>query len=375
MSNATGTEEAITVEHGGVSVTKSMLRGEFPVPTIAFELSTELEEPTIIRITESIPDQFSMDEIGFHSDYESDHWTAYEDNRIEFERIVAPDEKVVTLYGIRNEDTDGLDGFMADPEVVIVDPIEGPDPRPDGTPADQIVHQEDDEMLEELVDEPDLATDDDADVESVYEHEEQPGGAAPTGDGATLAAELADALRAGEVTDADRRALRDELGLDISASTQAQLRHLQARVEDAIAYADPITEFLDAGGLQRLDEIEEDVAASRRQLREQADEMDDAREEMAQLRSTIPDVESRVDEMGERLDSLSRSVDELRQELEEAGDDADRAMTVAADVEDEVAGLAETVDALDASIDDLDEDVEDMQAWRDQLGELFGGQG
>lgn len=375
MSNATGTEEAITIEHDGVSVKKSLLRGEFPVPTIAFELSTSLEEPTIIRVTETIPGSFSMDEIGFHSEYESDHWTAYEDNRIEFERMVAPDEKVVTLYGIRSDDTDELTGFMDDPEVIIIDPIEGPDPRSDGQQVDQIVHQDGEDMLEEMVDEPDVTPEEErADVESVYEHEDQPSQAAPTGDGATLAAELADALRAGEVTDADRRALRDELGLDISASTQAQLRHLQTRVEDAIAYSDPITEFLDNGGLQRLDDLEEDMAATRRQLRRQTDEFEDIREGMSRLQDSIPDVDDRMAEFEEQLASVTDTVDEFADDLEGIESDSAEARSVADEVDDRLAEVANSVEDLHDSIDSLNQDVEDMQVWRDQLGELFGGQ-
>lgn len=378
MSNATGTEEAITIEHDGVEVKKSLLTGEFPVPTIAFELSTELEEPTIVRVTEVIPDEFSMDAIGFHSDYESDHWTAYEDNRIEFERMVAPDETIVTIYGIRSEDANDLEVFMGDPEVIIVDPIDGPDPQGEGQRVDSMVAHEGGDMLGDLAGNmDDVSGGTSPDVESVYEHEDQGHTAQPIDgelNGATLAEQLANALREGRVSSKDRETIQQELGLDLSASSEAQLRHIQTRVEDAIAYATPVEEFLDAGGVERFEEIEEDITSTRHQLRRQTNEFEELQEEISQVQELIPDVNERMGELEEEVESFSSSIQELGEDIETATDEASSAKEISNDVEEDLHAMMDQVDELNAAIDSFEDELEDMQAWRDQLGELFGGQ-
>ena len=378
MSNATGTEEAITIERDGIAVKKSLLTGEFPVPTIAFELSTDLEEPTIIRVTETIPKKYSMDAIGFHSDYESDHWTAYEDNRIEFERMVSPDETIVTIYGIRSEDATDLDAFMADPEVVIVDPIEGPDTSGEGKRVESMVSHEGGDMIGEMVGSMDgEPAGGDADVESVYEHEDRGrsiGSAGAEVDGHLLAEQLAHALSEGQVSADDRRIIREELGLDLSAATEAQLRHLQTRVEDAIAYANPVEEFLNAGGIGRIEELEEDVTATRQELHNRRDEFDELDERISQVKESIPDVDDRMDDLEAKVDSFSTSIDELRDGLDSTKQEAKSAKSVSNKVEDDLDEMLDKVDRLSSTLDNLDRDLEEMQTWRDQLGELFGGQ-
>jgi predicted nucleic acid-binding Zn-ribbon protein len=124
-----GLDEAVTVGRRGVHVEKSFAAEEFPVPAIKFVISSSLSEPVDVRLTDEIPAGFPMDAVGFHPDYESEHWTAYKDNRVEYERRLDPGEEVVTVYGIRIDEPEDARAFLAEPtveEVVAVDaqPVE-----------------------------------------------------------------------------------------------------------------------------------------------------------------------------------------------------------------------------------------------------------
>ncbi|MFB6235267.1 MAG: hypothetical protein ABEH81_03025 [Halopenitus sp.] len=107
---------AVTVEEDGIRVEKSFSRDEFPVPAVTFRLVSNRADPTRVRIVDTIPESFPMNQVGFHPDYESENWTAYEDHRVEYERVLEPDEDVLTVFGIRDENPD-VDAFLTPPIV------------------------------------------------------------------------------------------------------------------------------------------------------------------------------------------------------------------------------------------------------------------
>ncbi|QAU11993.1 hypothetical protein EKH57_04065 [Halorubrum sp. BOL3-1] len=115
MSERTA-EAATTVDEDGIRVEKSFTDDAFPVPAVRYTLSSHREDPVRVRIVDRIPESFPMDQVGFHPEYESENWTAYKDHRVEFERVIEPDETVETVFGIRDEDPD-LDGFLGTPVI------------------------------------------------------------------------------------------------------------------------------------------------------------------------------------------------------------------------------------------------------------------
>jgi len=106
----------VSVDEDGIAVRKSFVTDEFQVPAVSFRLHSRREEPVTVRLTDTIPESFPMERIGFHPDHGSEDWTAYDDNRVEFEREIAPDEEVRTIYGIRAEDPDA-DAFLSTPSI------------------------------------------------------------------------------------------------------------------------------------------------------------------------------------------------------------------------------------------------------------------
>lgn len=107
--------ESITVEAGGVTVTKEFAPEEFEVPAIRFELRSEHDEPVLVRLTDMIPEEFPMDGVGFHPDYDGDRWTAYDDGRVEFERTLDGGESLVTVYGVRVTEPEDVAPFLTEP--------------------------------------------------------------------------------------------------------------------------------------------------------------------------------------------------------------------------------------------------------------------
>ena len=139
MSHEPDVDRTVSVSDDDVRVEKSFARDEFPVPVIKFRLVSESDDPVHVRLVDQIPEDFPMEGVGFHPDYESDNWTAYRDHRVEYERSLDPGESTVTVYGIRLDDSSDVAGFLDEP-ILERPPVPGeaPEDRP-GSDVDDIL--------------------------------------------------------------------------------------------------------------------------------------------------------------------------------------------------------------------------------------------
>ncbi|MCL9817307.1 hypothetical protein [Natronocalculus amylovorans] len=117
MSQGSDMNESVTVSNDGVTVEKTVTSDEFPVPAVVFTLQSNASAPVHVRLTDQIPDSFPMERVGFHPEFESERWTAYKDQRVEFERDLEPGESVRTVYGIRADDPTELSAFLTEPQI------------------------------------------------------------------------------------------------------------------------------------------------------------------------------------------------------------------------------------------------------------------
>ncbi len=125
MSEESDQRSELTVSRGDVTVEKTFTRDEFPVPAVRFVVTSDASEPVRIRLLDDIPESFPMEGVGFHPEYESDNWTAYKDHRVEFTRSLEPGEEVLTVYGIRLDESEhDPSEFLAEPTVETVAPGE-----------------------------------------------------------------------------------------------------------------------------------------------------------------------------------------------------------------------------------------------------------
>lgn len=147
MNTTADTDDRVEVSDDGITVTKTFTSDDFPVPAIRFEIESSYDEPVSVRLSETVPDSFPMDGIGFHPEYHSDQWTAYQDHRVEFTGTVDPDEPLVTVYGIRIDDGEAA-RFLDEPSILDVRP-EGDEPADPATGSGEIV---DDALIGDIVD-------------------------------------------------------------------------------------------------------------------------------------------------------------------------------------------------------------------------------
>jgi len=77
--------EAVQIASDGVTVTKRFEADEFPVPAIAFNFESRRSEPVTVRLSDVVPDDVAVEDLGFHPEYGSEYWTI-DDDEISFER-------------------------------------------------------------------------------------------------------------------------------------------------------------------------------------------------------------------------------------------------------------------------------------------------
>lgn len=358
MAASSPTADPVEVERDGITVEKRLVTDEFPVPTVKFVIASVRDDTVTVRIGDRIPDMYSMDAIGFHPEYESDNWTAYQDHRIEFERELGPDESVTTIYGIRVDGDEDLTEFMTPPEIHDIEAGE--------SGIDDIVDREESEKVRDMIaddDEPEpepeptpTVSDDDPIADEPEPAEADVAQADTPPAAGSLVEQLADELRDGEVAEEDRTTIQEELGLDLSASAEAQLRHLQTRVEDLLAYSEPLATFLDEGGVEQMDDLEATVAELESTVKRRDERIQSVRDDLRELSASVDELDA--DDLHHRLDEIAEQAEAAQDRATEAADSAETVTDDLQDLESDVAALRETVD--------------EIEAWKDQLGELFG---
>ena len=123
--NASGSDRAtrtdggkVVVREKDVEVAKSYDGERFPVPAIVFSIRSGREDSIEVRLVDRVPEEVSMDDIGFHPDHGSEFWSV-EDHTLMFDRELAPEEEIEAVYGLRGPDADKPDFFLGEPAVEI----------------------------------------------------------------------------------------------------------------------------------------------------------------------------------------------------------------------------------------------------------------
>lgn len=163
MSEDRDQDSVVTASADGISVEKRFERDRFAVPAIEFTIRSDRDEPASVRLVDHVPEEFPMDSVGFHPDFENDNWTAFKDHRVEFERDFDPGEEVVTVYGVRLSETEDASDFMGEPELTAVaggadvppDPLasvsDGPQSPMDGNTITDIVSEQGNQVVRDVI--------------------------------------------------------------------------------------------------------------------------------------------------------------------------------------------------------------------------------
>ena len=144
MSDSQAYEE-VNVASDGVTVTKRFEEDEFPVPAIAFEFKSDRNEGVTVRLTDTVPDDIEVEDLGFHPEYGSEYWTI-DDDVITFERDLDANSSYTTVYGIRATGSDDVQQFLAEPTLESVEP-----PLPDDTEHEDVIPESGDDVVKEAI--------------------------------------------------------------------------------------------------------------------------------------------------------------------------------------------------------------------------------
>jgi hypothetical protein len=426
------TEATTTVEEDGLRVEKSFTDDAFPVPAVLFELSSRREEPVRARLVDQIPDSFPMDRVGFHPEYESEHWTAYKDHRVEFERVLEPGESVETVFGIRDDDPE-LDAFLGDPTVehVAVDeeiedvlgvdetdavrealsgdratlpgmedtgagsaadrPSDAPTLTADSRPEPRVLDADTtaavtrhagpiDSSVSEAPDEAAESADDETVDISATETEAE-STAATTG----IAAALADEIRSGDVDEADLELLREEIDVGVPRSVDVRIGRLQSSVADIEAYADALAEFIDDDGTAReildgidsrvadvesaVDAIDTRVAAGDRAHAELVGDVEAIEADTEATREAVDGLGDDVELLHEKTDDVDDRLERFDEEFDDIWEDLAAVDTRLTDIEER---LGDDIADVDAELAEITDHLEELEAFRSRVNEAFG---
>ncbi len=317
MSEPAPDEEELIVEAEGVTVTKTFVPDDLPVPAIRFVIESTREAPVVVTIQDTIPRTFSMNSVGFHPEYGADNWTAHQDHRVVYERELDPAEDVETVYGIRINKPEQAVPFMTRPELTVRSSPVASDTGADT--ASPIATPENAQATKEL-----LAADaaDGTATEDIGTH--------AVDKELSITTQLVEEIEAGELGASERQALREALEIEEPTDVETRVSHLQSRIEDIAAYQTSMREDLER--LEGADETagEADIEAIEMELQTLVDRVDTLEDAVAQhSEHELSDLEARLEAATDRLNAI----------------------------EDDVATLRDDVDAI--------------QRWRNRLGDLF----
>ena len=396
-------DEIIEIEDEGVSVEKRFAPEEFPVPAVRFEFQSDHDDPVAVRLSEDIPESFPMDGVGFHPDYHSDQWTAFQDNHVEFVGTVSPDEPLVTVYGVRIEDPEEAGQFLTEPELLEVDTdvdaVEDSDGDVDESSIDDLAgdddavkdmlsgesdsvpgldDDEDDEGEEDLdldlgdveedADE-DLDLDIDEDAEDDEDLDLDLDDEAEDDDESTDDEDLDIELDEdeSEEDDEDVELEEDEEDIELeedepaetdSADDSGTERRRPVRTTPTEPVGERLAQEIKAGKL-----AEEDLDVLRDELEIEAPGVDLAK---------VEHLQSRVEEVAAYTDALEEFLEEEgtgTQLIEEFREELERFETRLAETEEDLEGVASSVEEVDATAADRAADLEaDIDAVEEDIG-------
>jgi hypothetical protein len=409
----------VAVAADGLRVEKTFDVGNFSVPTVVYRIESDREEVVDLTLRDPLPEGFPTDRIGFHEEFERDRWRLVDGAVVfertlapgESVRTVygvqirspAAVERFMNRPTLSASTVQVADPSLGADDAATTDPSPGTDdaattdegagasdPATAGDLDAALAEAAGDETsasdgggttapvdgdavwAREDVDPLDRAlsggTDGEASVEAVLDGEEfdADGRAsaddAPAADaGATAATDgdvagrLVEQLRAGEVSEGDRKRLSRELNLRTSEATRDLLDGFRERLdrkrdrlrEEIEALEDEVDQLYghtaDAESLTQLERAVDELEARK------ADD-----EAVAHLRSAVDDLDGSKAE-ADALSRLDERVDRLAETAAEASalsalaDRVDDLETTAA-TRDETVRLRESVEAVEASM-------------------------
>lgn len=320
-----GAPDGESVEEKGVVVEKALVTERFDHPAVEVTIGSEREEPVRVQVIEDLSEDLDPEGIGFHPDLGAEFWSR-EGRQLVFERVFGPTERFVTVYGGTGL-ASTIETLAEQSPQLWVTPIE--DPEAVGETLGAALGQDADDKVRDLISgqrstiqpgaetEPETA---DAassapidDAETAAPDEGPP--AETESPAVDVAQTLAEQVRSGDLSAADRQALQDAFAGTGDAQA-AQIEQLQSEVADLRAYTEALEEFLEADGSprrrltdleDRVDSLDQTVSELDRGLAEHVDALEALEREF----ETVNEVPAQVERMETRVAELAETVEDL----------------------------------------------------------------
>ena len=393
MSDSQAYEE-LTVTSDGVTVVKRFEEDEFPVPAIAFEFTSEREEEVRVVLSDTVPEDIEVEDLGFHPEYGSEYWMI-DDDRITFERDLSAGETYTTVYGIRATGSDNVEAFLTSPTIEEVDP-----PLPGADSSDDIVPQSGDDIVKQAIsgggEIPGLEeSDGDADEEVETLDLKDPNApdeqtAAPEGDtetpteppseitGDSLVAAIAAEIRQQNVSLDDVKLLRRafEIAEQDGGAMAAKVDQMQRDVTNLRAYTNSLEEFLDENGTGEqligefqkqlsefngeLSSLESELEANREQIEAMYGDVEGFDDELAAVSDDVESVWQEIDEVTDRVDTVSELVESASEEISSVSEDVEAVSEEVQSVSDEISSVTEDVQSVEDGVESVTNEVESV---------------
>lgn len=338
-------DEPITVWYEGVSLEKRVEHYRDDVVKVLLHISSDREDPVRIQLVDQLPESIEADRVGFHPEYDPDAWEIGEDRSVVYETRLAPGAEQETVYGVEVSSSDSIDSFasrpivelspvddasgendtaVSEPDRTIGTPIDSqrptsidPDPQDDSSPE---------QSFETALGDVTNGTEDNSLGPSTTEDEESPSAeeepqspfseldTTETSDSVVSA--LVDELESRQLGDDERATLREALDLDQSSSDQVRLEHVQATVDDLVAYRDALEGFIDDNGPAEalVEELRTGLDARKAEIESLQASLEDLRVQVEDLEDAH---EAETNELESRLDGLDADLSETRTAFEE----------------------------------------------------------
>ncbi len=375
----TAESETVIAEAAGVTVEKRFEPDEFPVPAIAFTISSKRDDPITLRMHDTLPDEVNSDHIGLHPEYGGEHWTVKENSAV-FKRPFDPNEEYITVYGLRHIYVDTADQFLVEPEIEILDPATDILGENSGQHVRDVIAGESDDGRGRQPSAGNRGGVNDRGVPSVRPGRRRTDDAQPArGHTESIAESLAEEIRSGRVDSQTLQTLRESLGVGhrqsdrshrssntkSDSSMDARIRRLQADVGDLRAYTDALEGFLDENG-----EAQVILSDFRKELDDLSPRVNSLETQTNELSTTVDTVEGDVRSLTGDVDSIQEFVDSLSDDLGTIESDFD---SVTSDIS-RLQSRVRRMDNSTATEDELEQiraELDNLASFKERMQSVF----
>ncbi|WP_330632035.1 hypothetical protein [Halocatena halophila] len=375
----TAESETVIAEAAGVTVEKRFEPDEFPVPAIAFTISSKRDDPITLRMHDTLPDEVNSDHIGLHPEYGGEHWTVKENSAV-FKRPFDPNEEYITVYGLRHIYVDTADQFLVEPEIEILDPATDILGENSGQHVRDVIAGESDDGRGRQTGTGNRGGVNDRGVPSVRPGRRRTEESQPArGHTESVAESLAEEIRSGRVDSQTLQTLRESLGVDrrqsdrsqrssntkSDSSMDARIRRLQADVGDLRAYTDALEGFLDENG-----EAQVILSDFRKELDDLSPRVNSLETQTNELSTTVETVEGDVRSLTGDVDSIQEYVDSLSDDLGTLESDFDTASSDISRLQSRVRRMDNST-ATEEELDQIRAELDDLASFRERMQSVF----